>query len=126
MDTGPSTDLILFVLLLILCVFGLVVIYSAGGQDLFYVKRQFVFMIAGFILMLLVAQFPARSWERWAFVFYGFGLVLLAAVLIFGGIWGLWGVFFAIPLATLVNAVIKAWPNKDKEAQERELSTPEP
>ena len=77
-------DLILFVLLLILCVFGLVVIYSAGGQDLFYVKRQFVFMIAGFILMLLVAQFPARSWERWAFVFYGFGLVLLAAVLIFG------------------------------------------
>jgi rod shape determining protein RodA len=77
-------DLILFVLLLILCAFGLVVIYSAGGQDLFYVKRQFVFMIAGFILMLLVAQFPARSWERWAFVFYGFGLVLLAAVLIFG------------------------------------------
>jgi putative permease len=31
-------------------------------------------------------------------------------VLFFGGIWGLWGVFFAIPLATLIKAVINAWP----------------
>ncbi len=37
---------------------------------------------------------------------------IIAAVLVFGGIWGLWGVFFAIPLATLINAVIKAWPTK--------------
>lgn len=35
---------------------------------------------------------------------------IIAAVLIFGGLWGLWGVFFAIPLATLVNAVMNAWP----------------
>ena len=45
-------------------------------------------------------------------------VAIIAAVLIFGGIWGLWGVFFAIPLATLVNAVIKAWPNKVEEIQE--------
>jgi putative permease len=25
-------------------------------------------------------------------------------------VWGFWGVFFAIPLATLVQAVLKAWP----------------
>lgn len=37
-------------------------------------------------------------------------LVIILAVLIFGGIWGFWGVFFAIPLATLVNAVLKVWP----------------
>jgi len=30
-------------------------------------------------------------------------------VLFFGGLWGFWGVFFAIPLATLVKAVINAW-----------------
>lgn len=35
---------------------------------------------------------------------------IIAAVLIFGGLWGLWGVFFAIPLATLIHAVINAWP----------------
>lgn len=34
---------------------------------------------------------------------------IILAILIFGGIWGLWGVFFAIPLATLAHAVIKAW-----------------
>ncbi len=35
---------------------------------------------------------------------------IIAAVLIFGGLWGVWGVFFAIPLASLVKAVINAWP----------------
>lgn len=34
---------------------------------------------------------------------------IILAILVFGGIWGLWGVFFAIPLATVANAVIRAW-----------------
>ena len=37
-------------------------------------------------------------------------VAIIAAVLVFGGLWGFWGVFFAIPLATLVKAVIHAWP----------------
>ena len=42
-------------------------------------------------------------------------LTIIVAVLIFGGLWGFWGVFFAIPLATLVKAVINIWPsNEDK------------
>lgn len=39
-------------------------------------------------------------------------VAIIAAILIFGGIWGLWGVFFAIPLATLINAIIGAWPRE--------------
>lgn len=39
-------------------------------------------------------------------------VAIIVAVLFFGGIWGLWGVFFAIPLATLVKAVINAWPTR--------------
>lgn len=35
---------------------------------------------------------------------------IIVAVIIFGGIWGFWGVFFAIPLATLVKAIFNAWP----------------
>ena len=35
-------------------------------------------------------------------------LTIIVAVLIFGGLWGFWGVFFAIPLATLVKAVVNA------------------
>lgn len=36
-------------------------------------------------------------------------VAIISAVLLFGGIWGFWGVFFAIPLATLVKAVMSAW-----------------
>jgi putative permease len=35
---------------------------------------------------------------------------IIVAVLIFGSLWGFWGVFFAIPLATLVKAILNAWP----------------
>jgi len=37
-------------------------------------------------------------------------ITIIVAVLAFGGIWGFWGVFFAIPLATLVKAIYVAWP----------------
>jgi putative permease len=39
-------------------------------------------------------------------------VAIILAILVFGGLWGFWGVFFAIPLATLVKAVINAWPKK--------------
>lgn len=37
-------------------------------------------------------------------------VTIIVAVIFFGGVWGFWGVFFAIPLATLVKAVLNAWP----------------
>ena len=37
-------------------------------------------------------------------------VAIIVAILVFGGFWGFWGVFFAIPLATLVHAVLHAWP----------------
>lgn len=40
-------------------------------------------------------------------------VAIITAVLVFGGFWGLWGVFFAIPLATLVKAVFTSWPRKE-------------
>ena len=46
-------------------------------------------------------------------------VAIIVAVLVFGGFWGFWGVFFAIPLATLVNAVIRAWPDL------RDVDTPD-
>ena len=45
-------------------------------------------------------------------------VAIIVAILVFGGLWGLWGVFFAIPLATLVQAIISAWPTV--EALEKE------
>lgn len=37
-------------------------------------------------------------------------VAVIAAIFLFGAIWGFWGVFFAIPLATVAAAVIEAWP----------------
>ncbi|MEM5527616.1 AI-2E family transporter [Gammaproteobacteria bacterium AS21] len=42
---------------------------------------------------------------------------IIIAVLIFGTLWGFWGVFFAIPLATLVKAIINAWPKPQEEIE---------
>lgn len=40
-------------------------------------------------------------------------IAIIVAVLFFGGIWGFWGVFFAIPLAILFQGVLNAWPRQD-------------
>lgn len=45
-------------------------------------------------------------------------LYIIIAVLFFGGLWGFWGVFFAIPLATLVNALLRAWSTPVKPIEE--------
>lgn len=42
-------------------------------------------------------------------------VAIVVATLFFGGIWGFWGVFFAIPLATLVKAVLNAWPKSPQK-----------
>ena len=45
-------------------------------------------------------------------------IAIIVAILVFGGLWGFWGVFFAIPLATVVQAVIKAWPRQVEPSTE--------
>lgn len=42
-------------------------------------------------------------------------VAIIVAILLFGGLWGFWGIFFAIPLATLVNAVLRAWPRAKQD-----------
>ncbi len=45
-------------------------------------------------------------------------VAIIVAVLLFGGLWGLWGVFFAIPLATVVKAVLRAWRRRNPEPED--------
>jgi len=42
-------------------------------------------------------------------------VAIIVAILVFGGIWGFWGVFFAIPLATVIQAILKAWPRPEQQ-----------
>jgi putative permease len=44
-------------------------------------------------------------------------VAIIVAVVFFGSLWGVWGVFFAIPLATLIQAIIKAWPSDELIAE---------
>jgi len=39
-------------------------------------------------------------------------VVIILAVLLFGALWGFWGIFFSIPLATLVKSVLYNWPRE--------------
>lgn len=45
-------------------------------------------------------------------------ITIILAILLFGALWGFWGIFFAIPLATLVKAIFNAWPRHGIESPE--------
>ena len=85
------------------------------------------------VLLVAIIQF-GWSWEL-AYIMVAYGIIqaldgnvlvpllfseavdlhpiaIIVAVLVFGGLWGVWGVFFAIPLATLVKAIFNAWPRE--------------
>ena len=50
-------------------------------------------------------------------------VAIILAVLVFGGLWGFWGVFFAIPLATLVKAISNAWPMRSFDLDSSDLDS---
>jgi putative permease len=51
-------------------------------------------------------------------------IAIIVAILFFGGLWGFWGVFFAIPLATVVKAVLSAWPRLGDHHQDSPFYCP--
>lgn len=77
-------DLPLLSLLIMITVFGLVVLYSASGQELGAVIRQSRYLVFGYILMIIAAQFRVQQYQRWAPWFYVLGMVSLVAVFFVG------------------------------------------
>jgi putative permease len=86
--------------------------------------------------VLLVALFQFGTGSEFGYVMLAYGIIqaidgniivpllfseavnlhpvtIIISVILFGGMWGFWGVFFAIPLATLVKAVLNAWPSSN-------------
>jgi len=49
-------------------------------------------------------------------------IAIIIAILFFGGLWGVGGVFFAIPLATVIQAVLRAWPEIAPEPAARAVA----
>lgn len=77
-------DPILLVLLLALCAFGLVLVYSAGGQSELYLQKQLTRYGVAFLVMLVFAQFQPDTYRRWSPWLFAIGLAALLGVLFFG------------------------------------------
>lgn len=81
---APRLDPVLLVLLLLVMGFGLVVLYSASGQDTAMVYRQAVRLGVGLAVMMVISQVPPHILRVWTPWLYGAGVVLLLATLIVG------------------------------------------
>ena len=45
-------------------------------------------------------------------------VAIIVSIVFFGGIWGIWGIFFAIPLATLIDTILRVWPRLEQNNQD--------
>lgn len=81
---GLHLDVPLLVGLLLLSAVGLIVLYSASGQNMDVIVRQLIRLGAGFAMLLVLAQIPPQQVARWTPWLYGIGLLLLLAVLVMG------------------------------------------
>ena len=85
-------DYSIFFTVLLLCMFGLVMVFSASyyyaqsyfSDGLYYLKRQAVYMALGFGIMLFVSRIDYHIWDRLKVAAVGLALALLVAVLVFG------------------------------------------
>ncbi len=77
-------DLPLLVGLLLLCGYGLIVLYSASGENLAQLERQVIRLLLAFAIMLAIAQINPSALRRWSPWLYLIGVALLLAVLLFG------------------------------------------
>lgn len=72
--------------LLALSIWGLIVLYSASGEDWSIVSRQMIWMFIAFTVMFFTAQIPPYQIEFWTPWVFGIGLILLLAVLLVGDV----------------------------------------
>lgn len=79
-------DMPLLIGIIALMIAGLVILYSASNQNLSVVEQQIAHIGFAFIVMMVFAQIPPITYQRWAIWLYGSGVFLLFAVLIVGHI----------------------------------------
>lgn len=81
---APRLDLPLLTGLLLIMGIGLVVLYSASGEDWGVVIRQAIRLGVGLAVLLAVSVVPPYMLRRWTPWAYGVGLLLVAATWVFG------------------------------------------
>nr|VFK60082.1 MAG: rod shape determining protein RodA [Candidatus Kentron sp. TC] len=81
-------DIPLLLGLMLLSIIGLIVLYSASGQDLQLIIRQSIRLSVAFGIMLIMAQITPHLFFYWTPWLYVLGIVLLLAVLTAGDVGG--------------------------------------
>ncbi len=81
---APRLDPVLMILLILIISFGLIVLYSASGQDMAVVNRQAIRLGFGLLVMLIISQVPPRVLRAWTPWLYGSGVAMLLATLVLG------------------------------------------
>jgi len=85
-----NLDYTMLFAVVILCFYGILVLYSStriesiGGEQYFYVKRQFLWIISGFLFLIILLFIDYHQVERYSNVIYFGVLVILVVVIIFG------------------------------------------
>lgn len=77
-------DLPLLTGILLLCAFGLAILYSASESDIDMVRRQSINIVIAVVIMFSLAQISPAKLKAISPWFYIAGLILLAAVLVMG------------------------------------------
>ncbi len=84
--SGLHLDLPLLTGLVLLCGYGLIILYSAGDQNPALLQRQLLRLALGFGVMFVLAQIPPVHLQRWSPWLFGAGVIMLIAVLGLGQI----------------------------------------
>lgn len=79
-------DFWLFLGLVVISGLGLVVLYSASGGNENMFKNRLIQVALGFTVMLVMAQFPPKFYQRIAPYLFGMGIILLILVDLVGSI----------------------------------------
>jgi cell division protein FtsW len=87
----PSTgDLVLVAVVVALCLFGLLMLYSASPvfslknykSATYMFNKQVIFMVAGILVAMIVYRFDYHIWRRYAIYVMGLTIFLLIAILL--------------------------------------------
>lgn len=88
----PTENLVLFSMILALLVIGLNILLASSsflarqsyGDPFFFLKKQLLFAVIGFIIFLLAIRTDPELYSRFAWYLYGFSIVLLLMVFVPG------------------------------------------
>jgi cell division protein FtsW len=91
-EKGTRVDRLLLCLIVTLSILGSVMIFSASyanaavryGDSLYYIKRQILWLVIGFMAMLLFSRFSPSFYKAYTPLVFAVTVVLLLAVLLVG------------------------------------------